>query len=95
MRLNAATTSASITIPHLKSRNRDRAGHGTAHRNLRCAPRQMLKCALCGRRLEPTAAWKGRGEQYYCNGFCAEAEQVDWPPLAASELPAIEERGHA
>jgi hypothetical protein len=55
----------------------------------------MLKCALCGRRLEPTAAWKGRGEQYYCNGFCAEAEQVDWPPLAASELPAIEERGHA
>jgi hypothetical protein len=39
--------------------------------------------------------WKGRGEQYYCNGFCAEAEQVDWPPLAASELPAIEERGHA
>jgi hypothetical protein len=55
----------------------------------------MLKCALCGRRLQPTAAWKGRGEQFYCNGFCAEAEQVDRPPLAASELPAIDERGHA
>jgi hypothetical protein len=39
---------------------------------------EMLKCALCGRRLEPTAAWKGR-ERYYCNGFCAEAEQADWP----------------
>jgi hypothetical protein len=46
----------------------------------------MLECALCGRRLLPTAAWKGRGEQYYCNGFCAEAEQMDWPPLAAGDV---------
>jgi hypothetical protein len=55
----------------------------------------MLKCALCGRRLEPTAAWKGRGEQYYCNGFCAEAEPMDCPPLAASELAAVERRRRA
>jgi CheY-like chemotaxis protein len=48
---------------------------------------EMLKCALCGRRLEPNAAWKGR-ERYYCNGFCAEAEQADWPAPARSEAPA-------
>jgi hypothetical protein len=48
----------------------------------------MLKCALCGQRLEPTAAWKGRGERYYCNGFCAEAEQADWPaPALSDEAP--------
>jgi hypothetical protein len=59
---------------------------------MRIAEGEMLECALCGRRLEPTAAWKGRGEQYYCNGFCAEAEPMDWPPLAASEPPALEQR---
>jgi len=41
----------------------------------------MLRCALCGRLLEPTAAWKGRGERYYCGEFCAEAEQLESPPL--------------
>ena len=47
----------------------------------------MLKCAFCGRRLEATAAWKGHGERYYCNAFCAEeafcaeADQPDWPLL--------------
>ena len=45
----------------------------------------MLKCDLCGRRLESTAAWKGRGERYYCNGFCAEAEQAEWPAPVRSE----------
>jgi hypothetical protein len=79
-------------------------GHGTAYDKSRCALRhtgmriaegEMLKCALCGRRLEPTAAWKGRGEHYYCNGFCAEAEQMEWPPLAASEPPAVEGRRRA
>jgi hypothetical protein len=54
----------------------------------------MLKCDVCGQRLEPTAAWKGRGEHYYCNGFCAEAEPTDWPPLAARE-PAVEQRRRA
>jgi len=49
------------------------------------AESEMLKCAFCGRLLEPTAAWKGRGERYYCNGFCAEAEQADWPAPARSE----------
>jgi hypothetical protein len=42
----------------------------------------MLTCALCGRPLKPTAAWKGRGERYYCGEFCAEGEQVESPPLA-------------
>jgi hypothetical protein len=52
----------------------------------------MLKCNLCGRPLEPTAAWKGRGERYYCGEFCAEAEDIESPPLvrnAAADAPAF------
>jgi hypothetical protein len=62
---------------------------------MRIAEGAMVKCALCGRWLEPTAAWKGRGEHYYCNGFCAEAEPMDCPPMAASELAAVERRRRA
>jgi hypothetical protein len=52
----------------------------------------MLKCTLCGRPLEATAAWKGRGERYYCGEFCAEAEDIESPPLvpnAAADAPAF------
>jgi hypothetical protein len=51
----------------------------------------MLRCALCGQALERIAAWKGRGERYYCSEFCAEAEAIDSPPLvpmAEEEAPA-------
>jgi hypothetical protein len=41
----------------------------------------MFNCASCGRWLEKTAAWKGSGERYYCNDFCAEAEATGSPPL--------------
>jgi hypothetical protein len=47
-------------------------------------PNGMISCAACGRSLEATAAWKGRGERYYCNDFCAEAEAVESPPLIPS-----------
>src|SRR5262245_56342849 len=56
---------------------------------------QMLKCAFCGRRVEPTPAWKERDERYYCNSFCAEdafcaeTEQADWPAPARSEPPQL------
>src|SRR5262249_27212384 len=43
-----------------------------------------LRCAACGRSLEATAAWKGAGERYYCNDFCAEAETVESPSLIPS-----------
>ena len=52
----------------------------------------MLKCTLCGRPLEATAAWKGRGERYYCGEFCAEAEDIESPslvPNAAADAPAF------
>jgi hypothetical protein len=42
----------------------------------------MLRCEFCGRLLDETAAWKGSGERYYCNEFCAEGGEVDSPPLA-------------
>jgi hypothetical protein len=47
-------------------------------------PNGMLSCAACGRSLEATAAWKGSGERYYCNDFCAEAEAVESSPLIPS-----------
>jgi hypothetical protein len=59
---------------------------------------EMLKCAFCGRRLEATAAWKGHGERYYCNefcaeeAFCAEADQPDWPLLVGSVPPTVNVR---
>jgi hypothetical protein len=36
-----------------------------------------LTCAACGRALVETSAWKGSGERFYCNDFCAEAEETD------------------
>ena len=41
----------------------------------------MLRCAACGRTLAEHAAWKGSGELYYCNEFCAEAEVAESPSL--------------
>jgi hypothetical protein len=61
----------------------------------------VLKCAFCGRRLEPTAICKQRGERYLCNAFCAEdafwaeAEQADWPPLVGSNRPPANDRKRA
>jgi hypothetical protein len=50
----------------------------------RAMPNGMLGCATCGRSLEKTAAWKGNGERYYCNDFCAEADAVESPSLIPS-----------
>jgi hypothetical protein len=44
----------------------------------------MLRCAACGQSLEETAAWRGSGERYYCNDFCAEAEGTESPSLVPS-----------
>ena len=41
----------------------------------------MLRCAACGRALAEQAAWKGSGERYYCNEFCADAEAAQSPSL--------------
>jgi hypothetical protein len=54
-------------------------------------PNGMLSCATCGRSLEETAAWKGSGERYYCNDFCAEAEAVESPSL----IPSLTEEASA
>jgi hypothetical protein len=40
-----------------------------------------LTCAACGRSLPEAFAWKGSGERYYCNDFCAEAEEAESPAL--------------
>ena len=52
----------------------------------------MLRCAFCGRALKETAAWKGRGERYYCNDFCAEAEEFVSYSGAAQHSPARDDR---
>jgi len=38
-----------------------------------------------------TAAWKGKGERYYCNDFCAEAEAVE----SKSLIPSLTEDASA
>ena len=42
---------------------------------------QTLTCAACGRSLAEASAWKGNGERYYCNDFCAETEESESPAL--------------
>jgi hypothetical protein len=37
-----------------------------------------------GRSLAEAFAWKGSGERYYCNDFCAEAEEAESPALVPS-----------
>jgi hypothetical protein len=51
--------------------------------------------------LAEDAAWKGSGERYYCNDFCADAEAMESPSLvptmaedASAEIEATS-RGHA
>jgi hypothetical protein len=41
----------------------------------------ILRCAACGRTLAEQAAWKGSGERYYCNEFCADADGSESPSL--------------
>jgi hypothetical protein len=43
-----------------------------------------LTCAACGRALAGAAAWKGSGERFYCNEFCADAEESGSPSLVPS-----------
>jgi hypothetical protein len=43
-----------------------------------------LTCAACGRALAEAAAWKGSGERFYCNEFCADAEETGSPSLVPS-----------
>lgn len=61
----------------------------------------MMRCAACGRSLAEDSAWKGSGERYYCNDFCADAEAMESPSLvptmgddASAEIEASS-RGHA
>jgi hypothetical protein len=49
-----------------------------------------LTCAACGRALAEAAAWKGSGERFYCNEFCAEAEAAESPSL----VPSMTEQPH-
>ena len=61
----------------------------------------MLRCAACGQAVAEQAAWKGSGERYYCNEFCADAEGAESPSLvpimpegAPAPMPApAQERG--
>jgi hypothetical protein len=51
----------------------------------------MVKtCVVCGRLLDTDRAWKGDGERYFCNEFCADADGPVSPsivPDAGAETP--------
>jgi hypothetical protein len=44
----------------------------------------VLRCAFCNALLEPLAAWKGSGDNFFCNEFCAESDD-----LAGESAPSI------
>jgi hypothetical protein len=48
---------------------------------------RFVRCGFCREPLDPRAAWKGAGDGYFCNEFCADAEQPAAPPVA----PGFEE----
>jgi hypothetical protein len=56
-----------------------------------------LTCAACGRGLVEASAWKGRAKRFYCNDFCAEAEEAESsslvPSMAAEPQLATTSRG--
>jgi hypothetical protein len=35
-----------------------------------------LRCAFCNALLEPLSAWKGSSDNFFCNEFCAEADEM-------------------
>src|SRR5215831_4800503 len=47
----------------------------------------LMTCAACGRSLAEDAAWKGSGERYYCNEFCADAEAAESRSRNAAGAP--------
>jgi hypothetical protein len=76
---------AAAAIRHVhRNQRRGRSVCRPANIAERGMPNGILSCATCGRSLEETAAWKGSGERYYCNDFCAEAEAVQSPSLIPS-----------
>jgi hypothetical protein len=55
----------------------------------------MSRCSLCGHPLARTAAWKGRGERYYCSEFCAESETPSLVPIKTPAAVRQARRGSA
>lgn len=47
----------------------------------------VLRCASCNALLAPLAAWKGSGDNFFCNEFCAEADDLT-DESAPSIVPA-------
>ncbi len=50
----------------------------------------VLRCAFCDALLEPLSAWKGSGDSFFCNEFCAEAEDFG-DESAPSIVPSPDE----
>src|SRR5262249_50409062 len=84
---------AAAAIRHVSRNHRHgRSVCRPANNMERGMPNGVLSCAACGRSLEVTAAWKGKGERYYCNDFCADAEAVESPSLIPSLTEAAPPR---
>lgn len=45
---------------------------------------EPMFCACCNRPIEPRHAWRGATDKFYCSGFCADSEYVDFPLTAES-----------
>jgi hypothetical protein len=36
-----------------------------------------MQCAFCSKQLQTNSAWKGAGNRFYCNEFCADSEMPE------------------
>jgi hypothetical protein len=48
----------------------------------------MFTCTFCSRPLDWKSAWRGRQERMYCNEFCAETEDMDFPRTQLEQFAA-------
>jgi hypothetical protein len=56
-----------------------------------------MRCAFCGRRVDPKSTWKGAVDQFYCSEFCADSESPEDsgdPPTAAALLDLHRKRSY-
>ena len=51
----------------------------------------MFNCTFCNQPLDWKSAWRGREQRMYCNEFCAETEDMDFPRMQPEQVAGAEQ----
>ena len=46
-----------------------------------------MRCPFCDQPIDRKSAWKGAGDSFYCNEFCADHETAETTSPPAGQLP--------